>query len=70
MLWLEYVQVNTKNVLIFFSQKIMHQMCIDQEFSARIMIALLKKVLPFKKSIDRHMINNVSLHALKTKHNM
>ena len=39
-------------------------MYIDQKVSARTIIALLKKVIPSRKSIDRHLINNVRLNAL------
>ena len=45
-------------------------MSIDQELNVRTMIALLKKVLPSRKSIDRHLINNVRLRALKTRNDM
>ena len=48
----------------------MHQMYISQKVNLRIMIALLKKYLPSRKSIDRHLVNNIRLHALKTKHDM
>ena len=48
----------------------MHQMYISQKVNLRIMIALLKKHLPSRKSIDRHLVNNIRLHALKTKHDM
>ena len=51
-------------------QKVMHQMIIDQEINVKTMIALLKKYLPSKKSIDRHMINNVRLRALKARNDM
>lgn len=51
-------------------QKITYQMSIDQEVSARIMSTLLKKVSPTRKSIKRHMINNVRLRALKTKNDL
>ena len=45
-------------------------MSIDQEVSARIMSTLLKKVSPTRKSIKRHMINNVRLRALKNTNNL
>ena len=45
-------------------------MSIDQEVSVRIMSTLLKKVSPTRKSINRHMINNVRLRALKNKNNL
>ena len=48
----------------------MHQMSIDKELNVRTMIQLLKNVLPCRKSIDRHMINNVRLRALKTRSEM
>ena len=51
-------------------QRIIHQMSIDKELNVRTMIQLLKNVLPSKKSIDRHMINNVRLRALKTRSEM
>ena len=51
-------------------QKIMHQMSIDQVINVRTMIALVKKVLPSRKSIDQHVINNVRLRALKTRNEM
>ena len=45
-------------------------MSIDQEVNSRTMIILLKKVLPSRKYIDRHLINNVRLRALKTRNDM
>ena len=48
----------------------MHQMPIDQEINVKTMIALLKKCLPSRKSIDRHMINNIRLRALKARNDM
>ena len=51
-------------------QRIMHQMSIDKELNVRTMIQLLKNVLPSRKSIDRYMINNVRLRALKTRSEM
>ena len=45
-------------------------MSIDQKFNVRTMIALLKKVIPPGRSIDRHLINNVRLRALKTRNEM
>ena len=44
----------------------MHVMSINQEVSVRNMIVFLKKVLPSRKSIDWHVINNVRLCAMKT----
>ena len=37
----------------------MHQMSIDQEDSVMTIILLMKKVLPTRKSIYQHTINNV-----------
>ena len=66
MLWLlENVQMYLKKRTIFL-QETMHEMSINQEVSVRTIIVLLKKVLPSRKSIDWHMINNVRLCALKT----
>ena len=45
-------------------------MAINHEVSVRTMIVLLKKFLHSRKSIDRHMINNVRLRALKTKNDL
>ena len=45
-------------------------MSIDQELNVRTMVALLKKVLPSRKSIDRHLINNVRLRTLKTRNDI
>ena len=48
----------------------MHQMYIDQENNIRTIIASLKKFLPSRKSIDRHLTNNVRFSALKTRNEM
>ena len=48
----------------------MHQISIGQEVSVKTMIVLLKYMLHFRKSIDRHMINNVRLRALKIKNDL
>ena len=42
-------------------------MSTDQEINVRIMIELLKHLLPFIKFIDQHLIKNVRLRTLKTK---
>ena len=44
----------------------MHQILIGQEINVKTMIALLQNFLPSRKSIDRNLINNVRLRALKT----
>ena len=69
-LWPEQKQVNTKRCTDSILQKIMHQMSIDQEVNSRTMIILLKKVLPSRKYIDRHLINNVRIRKLKTKNDL
>ena len=45
----------------------MVQMTIDPCVNIRLMIELLHKVLPDRKIIDRHMINNVRIRARKNR---
>ena len=49
----EYIKCTNSDL-----HKIMHQICIGQEFSVTAMIVLLENNLPSMKSIDRHMVNN------------
>ena len=63
---LEDVQMYTDLIL----QKTLHKMSIDQEVSIRTKKITLKKELLSRKSINKHMINNVRLHDLKTKNDL
>ena len=45
----------------------MVQLAIDPFVSVRAMTSLLRKALPDRKNVDRHMINNVRIRALKKK---
>ena len=48
-------------------KEIMVQMAINPYVSVRSMITLLQKVLPERKDVDRHMINNVRIRARRRK---
>ena len=45
----------------------MVQMDIDPFVNVRVMTELLQKVLPNRKDVDRHMINNIRIRARKKK---
>ena len=48
-------------------REVMVQMEIDPFVSVRAMTSLLRKALPDRKNVDRHMINNVRIRARKKK---
>ena len=48
-------------------REVMVQMAIDPFVSVRAMTSLLRKALPDRKNVDRHMINNVRIRARKKK---
>ena len=48
-------------------RQIMVQMAIDPFVNIRVMTELLQKVLPNRKDVDRHMINNIRIRARKKK---
>ena len=48
-------------------REVMVQMVIDPFVSVRAMISLLRKALPDRKNVDRHMINIVRIRARKKK---
>ena len=43
----------------------MVQMTVEPFLNVRVMTELLQKVLPDRKDVDRHMINNVRIRARK-----
>ena len=48
-------------------KEIMVQMVINPHVSVRSMTTLLQKLLPGRKDVDRHMINNVRIRARRRK---